>query len=216
MKTPNYYSILGVSNSADLNEIKSAYRKLVKKFHPDKNENNLEHTDLFLQIQQAYEVLSHPTRRKKYDEQLFYAGLKSKSQDVVYDYNWLINQMQELLVHVSNLDEYSLNQAALSDYVFSLISLPQFGLILNELDDGERKNIHKKLLLILQKLKFQYLISLHARLRVIYINHENLAQEIETFYAIKKRQNQLRSLRPWLVLCIVGLLCWMMVLYAKH
>lgn len=216
MNKPNYYILLGVSNQADLIEIKSAYRKLVKKFHPDKNENSQEHTDLFLQIQQAYEVLSHPTRRKKYDEQLFYAGLKSKSQQVFYDYDWLINQMQELQLHVTKLDEYSLNQAALSDYVFSLISLPQFGLIVSEIDESQRNIIHEKLLLILQKLKFQYLISLHARIRVIYINYENLTQEIESFYAIKKRQNQLRSLRPWLVLCIVILLCWMMVLYAKY
>lgn len=215
MKKPNYYALLGVSHQADLVEIKAAYRKLVMKFHPDKNENNQEHTDLFLQIQQAYEVLSHPSRRKNYDEKLFYSGLKSKSKQVAYDFNWLFNQLEDLQIHVSKLDEYSLNQAALSDYVLSLISLPQFEFVFHEVDVNQRKVINEKMLMVLQKLELKHLDSILTKLRIVYMKYENMIDVFEVFYALKKRQKRLSSLRPWLVLCVVGFLCWLMVLYAR-
>ncbi len=63
----SYYQILGVGQSATLIEIKSAYRKLALKFHPDKNQNDKYFEDRFKEIQEAYYVLSNPTKRKDYD-----------------------------------------------------------------------------------------------------------------------------------------------------
>ena len=62
----DYYKILGVSRSATEQEIKSAYRKLAIKYHPDKNhEKGAE--EKFKEISEAYQVLSHPEQKKKYD-----------------------------------------------------------------------------------------------------------------------------------------------------
>lgn len=60
----DYYKILGVERSASDKEIKSAYRKLARQYHPDVNQGN---EDKFKEINEAYEVLSDPEKRKRYD-----------------------------------------------------------------------------------------------------------------------------------------------------
>ncbi|MDW8132395.1 MAG: DnaJ domain-containing protein [Candidatus Calescibacterium sp.] len=65
----DYYSILGVSRNATEKELKEAYRKLVRKYHPDLNPSNREESEkIFRQINEAYEVLSDPEKRKFYDK----------------------------------------------------------------------------------------------------------------------------------------------------
>jgi DnaJ-class molecular chaperone len=68
MEFRDYYKTLGIERGASEAEIKSAYRKLARKHHPDVNPNNKEAETRFKQINEAYQVLSDPTKRKKYDE----------------------------------------------------------------------------------------------------------------------------------------------------
>jgi hypothetical protein len=65
MKT--YYEILGIANNASIDHIKSAYRKLVIKYHPDRNPGNKDAEKRFIEINQAYEILSDATLRNQYD-----------------------------------------------------------------------------------------------------------------------------------------------------
>lgn len=61
------YKILGVSQSASQDEIKSAYRKLAKKYHPDLNQDNAEVAKMFQEVSAAYDLLGDPAKRKRYD-----------------------------------------------------------------------------------------------------------------------------------------------------
>jgi len=68
MEFRDYYKTLGVERNANEAQIKSAYRKLARKYHPDVNPNNKDAERQFKEINEAYQVLSDPEKRKKYDE----------------------------------------------------------------------------------------------------------------------------------------------------
>lgn len=64
----DYYKILGVDKNASQDDVKKAFRKLARKYHPDLNPNDPSAKDKFQEINEANEVLSDPEKRKKYDE----------------------------------------------------------------------------------------------------------------------------------------------------
>ncbi|GAB1445881.1 MAG: J domain-containing protein [Cyclobacteriaceae bacterium] len=64
----DYYKVLGLNKDATEKEIKNAYRKLARKYHPDVNPNNKEAEHKFKELNEANEVLSNPENRKKYDQ----------------------------------------------------------------------------------------------------------------------------------------------------
>lgn len=67
MSKQDYYEMLGVDKNAGTQEIKSAYRKMAVKYHPDKNQGDAEAEEMFKQCSEAYEVLSDDDKRARYD-----------------------------------------------------------------------------------------------------------------------------------------------------
>lgn len=83
----NYYHILEIENFATQEEIKSAWRHLAKKYHPDKNPGNPELEDKFKQINKAYQVLIDPVKKKQFDYQLLYphmTAVRAQSRRTYY------------------------------------------------------------------------------------------------------------------------------------
>ena len=68
MEYKDYYQALGVDRKASADEIKKAYRKLAMKYHPDRNPGNKTAEDKFKDINEAYQALSDPTKRQRYDQ----------------------------------------------------------------------------------------------------------------------------------------------------
>src|SRR3954462_1886455 len=68
MSKRDYYDILGVAKGADADEIKKAYRKMAIKYHPDKNQGDKEAEEKFKEAAEAYEVLSSPEKKQRYDQ----------------------------------------------------------------------------------------------------------------------------------------------------
>ena len=82
----NYYQILGIERTSNSIDIKSAYRKLALKFHPDKNNGDKFFEDRFKEIQEAYETLSDEKKKYLYDIEydLFFNTNKKKKYDFSY------------------------------------------------------------------------------------------------------------------------------------
>ncbi len=75
MNKRDYYEVLGLSKGASADEIKSSYRKLAMKYHPDRNQGDKEAEEKFKEASEAYEVLSDSTKRSRYD-QMGHQGLR--------------------------------------------------------------------------------------------------------------------------------------------
>lgn len=72
--TKDFYKILGIAENASGDEIKKAYRKLAKKYHPDANPNDTAAADRFKEISEAYSILSDEAKRKQYDQMRKFGG----------------------------------------------------------------------------------------------------------------------------------------------
>jgi len=83
MTKRDYYEVLGVGKDASADEIKKSYRRLAMKYHPDKNPGDKTAEENFKQCAEAYEVLSNPEKKQRYD-QFGHDGLRGSG---VHDYS---------------------------------------------------------------------------------------------------------------------------------
>jgi DnaJ-class molecular chaperone len=74
------YKLLGLSREASQEDVRKAYRKLVRKYHPDANPEDPQAEERFKEIQQAYEMLSDPQKRQEYDKRLYTSPRESSSR----------------------------------------------------------------------------------------------------------------------------------------
>src|SRR2546421_4230795 len=93
----DYYELLGVARKANATDIRAAFRKLARKYHPDLNPGDKSAEEKFKQLQEAYDVLSDSKKRQMYDQYGFYsdnlppggpggAGAHCEEQDVNFDF----------------------------------------------------------------------------------------------------------------------------------
>jgi len=118
MEFKDYYKILGVDKNATKDEIKKVYRRLAKKYHPDKNPGDKASEEKFKEVTEANEVLSDPEKRKKYDQLgSNWKQYENAGTDSNYGYRNYQPGGQGEGVHISgNFDELFGNVDGFSDF----------------------------------------------------------------------------------------------------
>ena len=96
-KNKDYYEILGISKDADQEEIKLAFRKLAKKYHPDLNHKDKNAKEKFIKLKEAYDTLIDPVKRRIYDQ----AGYDPRNidlNDIFQNYDFI--NIREILQQI--------------------------------------------------------------------------------------------------------------------
>ena len=101
MAKRDYYEVLGVDRSAELDEIKKAYRKLAIRYHPDRNAGDSQAEDHFKEATEAYDVLANPQKRQAYD-QFGFAGVDGMAGQA-HDFSHVFRDFEDIFGDVGTI-----------------------------------------------------------------------------------------------------------------
>lgn len=209
--TKDYYSILEVEPSASLDEIKKAYRRLALQYHPDTTNADAYALAHFVEVKEAYEVLTNPSRKEQYLQQRWYEQSigKKKKQPVITPAT-VLQQVLELEKYVSRLDVHRMDKQGLFEYINALTE-DDVTVKLERFDEPSVKKEIVKLLVhssrLLPSSQSQLLQNKFLR---IYNDPEITALQTNTLRQQRKSELMERY-KPFLVLVIAILICLLIV-----
>ncbi len=209
--TKDYYSILEVAPSASLDEIKKAYRRLALQYHPDTTNEDAYAMAHFVEVKEAYEVLTHPGRKEQYLQQRWYEQSigKKKKQPVITPAT-VLQQALELEKHVSRLDIHRMDKQGLFEYMDALtddeviVKLERFD------EPSVKKEIVRLLIHSSRLLPSDKAQLLHNKFLRIYNDPEITALQATTLR--QQRKNEIvERYKPIFILAIAILICLLIV-----
>jgi hypothetical protein len=211
----DYYKILGVKPSATGAEIKTAYRALAFKYHPDKNPENSLSEAHFKEIQEAYSTLSNPGKRRAYDDERWLSGMgsKTKYQEAVTP-AWLVTICKQLSTSLVIMDTHRMSQKALKEYILLILSDSHLGVLQQAADTESNSMIILELINATEKLHVNYLAEIEQRLITIANGDRTLLKAIDEHIEDRVREARRDKLLPYIVGLITLALCLFMYLYA--
>jgi len=122
MSTKDYYRILNVKSNASAGEIKHSYRRLAMKYHPDRNPDDVLAAAVFLEMAEAYKILSDTEARRRYNYQRYYTAVQEYSKPAE-PIETLLFEILQLKNQIANADPYRFNSDALLYSIKQLLPL---------------------------------------------------------------------------------------------
>jgi hypothetical protein len=211
----DFYRILEVKPGATLHNIKQAYRKLAHQYHPDKNESPFAPAR-FQELHEAYNVLTHPDRRRKYDEERWLMGMDNRVNDQrIVTADWILHEAIKLHNHLAKVDTYRMSHNALHDYVQLLLSDAHMAILHQHADTVLNRKIIKEILASTTGLRSPYVHYVAARLAQLAVGDSEALQTIYAMQGQRVKAEQRGNTLPYMVIAITILLCLMMYLYGR-
>ena len=212
----DHYRTLGIHPKAGAEEIRSAYRALARTYHPDADPDNPYAAARFRELADAYAVLSHPARRRHYDEERWLSGLFSSDRRGPVTPDTLLRDARKLQAHLRTVDRGHMNHAALRNLLLFLLSDDHIS-ILHTVGDDERKAVLGGALLeCAAVLRPSLFADVAVRLALINPTDEIMLRRIHAAGRERAREAWWKRWTPLFIILGVALLCLMMVLTAQR
>ena len=216
MHLKDYYGLLDIETSATLQEIKKAYRKLALRYHPDKNQHDPYAAAQFTAIKEAYEVLTHPSKKEYYLQQRWYnqsAGIR-KTQDVITPVT-VLKQALELDKYVSTLDIFRLDKEGLKQYVLDLLHDSTIEQLKKFNEPETNREIISTVLRILHPLPKSFTNHITTRVSRLAEGDEKAVQQITAFVQKNERKNRREKYSLILIIFVTVILCLLIYLAGR-
>lgn len=207
-----HYRTLGIKPSATLQEVKKAYRALAMQYHPDKNPENRYAEARFLEIQEAYSVLSNAAARKQYDDNLWLSGMGKAKYTQTVTAGWLLDISQKLVLSLEKMDTYRMSHSALQEYILLILTDAHIGVLQQQHDEAINAAIVANILKAAQRLDNRYMPEIITRLHII-ASGNDLKATVQEYEHSRNRQALQEKLFPYIIIIITLALCMLMYLY---
>ena len=215
MPVKDYYKLLKIAHSADLNTIKKAYRQLAMQYHPDKHGNNQSTHFYFQEIQEAYEVLSNPEKRENYHYQIWL----EKAQGHELDTALSADQIIQLFIHtertIHETDSFRRNNEQLTEILVSLYSNTRLALIAETNDKSLETTTLQMAMQSSSSLssdaQFKLIHQLNPILKKHPQMHETWMEQVNT----SMRKEKIEKFKVPIVILTTILLCLAILLLSK-
>ena len=210
----DYYKILGVPSAATQADIKKAYRSQAFRYHPDTNAGSTLAEAQFKELQEAYSVLSDPTKRARYDDERWLAGMgrKSETREGVSP-DWLLKVSREMNTAIAGMDTYRISTNALKTYILLILSDPHLGILLQHNNKEINGLIVREILKTVRKLNTDQLHEIEQRLVTLADGDEVLLAAIDEKTEERRKNELLEKLLPFFILAVTIVLCICMYFY---
>jgi hypothetical protein len=207
MRSKDYYRILETRPSATMQEIKQAYRKLVLKYHPDKNPDNHLAANHFIEIQEAYQTLSDEQRRIRYNHERWYSPGFARNPEIIPTPLSILLESRKFKKHVDKIDVFRMDHEALQFHLLQLLSEMHLAILTLEHEEGVNDELIRNSLHMMRFLKLKMTIPVLQQLKVLAGNNPSQLDLIDAFERGRKRDQLWYKLSPYLVVIVTVLMC---------
>jgi len=213
----DYYQILELPPQADPEAIKKSFRKLAHRFHPDKNQDQPLAAAYYMEIQEAYNVLSDPETRAEYDQERRVSGAFSAKCTKPVTPQFLLEELQKLNQHLHRIDIYRMSHESLSDYILFVLSDAHLAILQTAGKPAVNQKIITESVRAASLLPYKYSKTIFQRLNSIScLDDIGAAKQILLkAEAVSRQQYRWARLKPALIIIITLALCLAMFLFNR-
>jgi hypothetical protein len=207
MSSKDYYRLLGVNAEASDDEIRKAYRKLVFKYHPDRNPDDPVADATFMEIKEAYEILSDPKKREDYHYKRFFTYNYRYSTGPTVTPQSISNDAAKLQKLVERANPFRINRDALLFQVEQILSEENLLMLKNENLVNINYGIVEALLIASGPLHYIATLVISERLFLLAENNNVLDNKIADFLKDQQKKDNWNRYKIALAIAAAILLC---------